>query len=153
MLFGHEHVQRYLETGGGEGHDWEGTTVLILTTTGRKSGEQRSTPLIYQPRGDDYLVVASKGGADEPPSWYVNLEEQPEVTVQVKDDRFAAVARTATPDEKPGMWSGLAGLRGVPAADQPGDPGRRARARVGEPRCGAGGPPAQEDVGQAASVP
>lgn len=105
MLFGQEHVDRYVETDGEEGHDWEeGTTVLILTTTGRKSGEERSTPLIYQPHGDDYLVVASKGGADEPPSWYLNIETQPEVTVQVKDDRFAARARTATADEKPDMW-------------------------------------------------
>lgn len=105
MLFGQEHVDRYVETDGEEGHDWEeGTTVLILTTTGRKSGEERSTPLIYQPHGDGYLVVASKGGADEPPSWYLNIETQPEVTVQVKDDRFAARARTATPDEKPDMW-------------------------------------------------
>lgn len=105
MLYGQEHVERYVETDGEEGHDWEqGTSVLILTTTGRKSGEERSTPLIYQPHGDDYLVVASKGGADEPPSWYLNIETQPEVTVQVKDDRFAARARTATADEKPDMW-------------------------------------------------
>jgi len=103
-LFGQEHVERYVETGGEEGHDWEGTTVLILTTTGRKSGEERSTPLIYQRHGDDYLVVASKGGADEPPAWYLNLEEKPELTVQVKDERFAARARTATPAEKPAMW-------------------------------------------------
>lgn len=103
-LFGQEHVERYVETGGEEGHDWEGTTVLILTTTGRKSGEQRSTPLIYRPHGDDYLVVASKGGADEPPAWFLNLDEQADVAVQVEDDRFAARARTATPDEKPEMW-------------------------------------------------
>ncbi len=104
MLFGQQHVERYVETGGDEGHDWEGTTVLILTTTGRKSGDERSTPLIYQQHGDDYLIVASKGGADEPPAWYLNLEEHPAITVQVKADRFAARARTATSDEKPGMW-------------------------------------------------
>src|SRR4051794_9803899 len=104
MLFGQEHVSRYRETGGEEGHDWQGTTVLLLTTTGRRSGEQRTTPLIYQPHGDAYLIVASKGGADEPPAWYLNLSEDPEVEVEVKDDRFRARARTATPDEKPGMW-------------------------------------------------
>jgi deazaflavin-dependent oxidoreductase (nitroreductase family) len=105
MLYGQEHVERYVETDGEEGHDWEqGTTVLILTTTGRKSGEERSTPLIYQPHGDDYLVVASKGGADEPPAWHLNIEEHPEVTLQVRDERFRACARTATPDEKPAMW-------------------------------------------------
>jgi deazaflavin-dependent oxidoreductase (nitroreductase family) len=104
MLFGQEHVTRYRETGGEEGHDWEGTTVLLLTTTGRRSGEQRTTPLIYQPHEDAYLIVASKGGADEPPAWYLNLSEDPDVEVQVKDDRFRARARTATPDEKPDLW-------------------------------------------------
>ena len=68
MLFGQEHVRRYLETDGAEGHDWQGTTVLILTTTGRRSGEPRSTPLIYGKRGDDHMVVASKGGAEEHPA-------------------------------------------------------------------------------------
>jgi deazaflavin-dependent oxidoreductase (nitroreductase family) len=104
MLFGEEHVKRYRETDGAEGHDWQGTTVLILTTTGRKSGEKRSTPLIYGRHGDDFLIVASKGGADEPPAWFLNLSEQPEVDVQVLADRFTARARTATAEEKPEMW-------------------------------------------------
>jgi deazaflavin-dependent oxidoreductase (nitroreductase family) len=104
MLFGQEHVRRYLQTDGAEGHDWQGTTVLILTTTGRRTGEPRSTPLIYGTRGEDHFVVASKGGADEHPAWYLNLSEQPEVTVQVRGDRFKARARTATPEEKPELW-------------------------------------------------
>ncbi|MFE6158504.1 nitroreductase family deazaflavin-dependent oxidoreductase [Streptomyces sp. NPDC056486] len=108
MLFGKEHVKRYVETDGEEGHDWQGTTVLILTTTGRKSGEQRSTPLIYRPHGDAVLVVASNGGADTPPLWFRNLEADPEVQVQVKGDRFSARARTATAEEKPGMWRTMA---------------------------------------------
>ncbi|MGW0904142.1 nitroreductase family deazaflavin-dependent oxidoreductase [Streptomyces sp. NPDC002853] len=108
MLFGKEHVDRYVETDGEVGHDWQDTTVLILTTTGRKSGEQRSTPLIYQPYGDDVLVVASNGGADQPPLWFRNIEANPEVQVQVKSDRYTARARTATPDEKPDMWRTMA---------------------------------------------
>ena len=56
MLFGQEHVDRYVETDGEEGHDWNGTTALILTTTGRKSGVQRSTPLIYQEHDNAYLL-------------------------------------------------------------------------------------------------
>lgn len=104
MLFGQEHVERYLATDGEEGHDWNGTTALILTTTGRKSGEERSAPLIYQEHDGAYLIVASKAGADEPPAWFLNLEEKPAVTVQVKADRFGARARVATPDEKPEMW-------------------------------------------------
>ena len=95
MLFGNEHVKRYEETDGAEGHEWQGTTALILATTGRKSGQQRKSPLIYQKYGDDYLVVASKGGADEPPAWYLNLEANPEVQVQVLGDKFTAHARTA----------------------------------------------------------
>ncbi len=104
MLFGQKHVKRYRQTDGAEGHDWQGTTVLILTTTGRRSGEERSTPLIYGKHDDDYVVVASKGGADEDPAWYLNLSAEPEVTVQVRGDRFKARARTASADEKPGLW-------------------------------------------------
>jgi deazaflavin-dependent oxidoreductase (nitroreductase family) len=103
-LFGAEHVRRYRETDGEAGHEWRGTTTLLLTTTGHKSGAERTTPLIYQPYGDDHLLVASNGGSDGPPSWYVNLERQPEVEIQIQDDRFRARARTATPDEKPDMW-------------------------------------------------
>jgi len=107
-LFGDEHVRSYRETGGELGHDWkEGTSVLLLTTRGRKSGEERTTPLIYGTAGEDYVIVASKGGADEPPAWYVNLEADPEVEVQVLDDVFPARARTATPDEKPQLWDSM----------------------------------------------
>jgi deazaflavin-dependent oxidoreductase (nitroreductase family) len=105
MLFGREHTEQYKETGGEVGHEWQGTQTLLLTTTGRRSGEPRELPLIYGRRGDDYLIVASKGGADAPPAWYVNLTADPEVEVQVKDERFKAQAREATPDEKPELWS------------------------------------------------
>lgn len=104
-LFGAGHVRRYRETDGEAGHDWRGTSVLILTTTGRRSGKQRDNALIYQPYGDVYLLVASDGGADTSPGWYFNLDEQPEVDVQVKGDRFRARARTAAPDERPDMWT------------------------------------------------
>ncbi|MGH2965456.1 MAG: nitroreductase/quinone reductase family protein, partial [Solirubrobacterales bacterium] len=67
MLYGQEHVDRYRATDGEEGHDWNGTQTLLLTTTGRKSGEQHTAPLIYAPHDDAYTVVASKGGWDYPP--------------------------------------------------------------------------------------
>lgn len=105
MLFGQEHVERYRATDGEEGHDWQGTQTLLLTTVGRKSGEPRTTPLIYAPLGNDaFAIVASKGGTDAPPAWYLNLSENPEVEVQLKGDRFPARARTASAEEKPGMW-------------------------------------------------
>jgi deazaflavin-dependent oxidoreductase (nitroreductase family) len=104
MLFGQEHVERYRATGGAEGHEWQGTVCLLLTTKGRHSGEPRTAPLIYGRRGDDLLVVASAGGNDAPPAWYRNLEADPEVEVQLKADVFRARARDATPEEKPELW-------------------------------------------------
>jgi deazaflavin-dependent oxidoreductase (nitroreductase family) len=104
MLFGKEHVDRYVETDGEVGHDWRGTQTLILTTTGRRSGEARPVPLIYGRHGDALLVVASRGGSDTPPAWYLNLEADPRVQVQLRGDRFDARARTATPAEKAALW-------------------------------------------------
>ncbi len=111
VLFGQAHVDRYLETDGAEGHEWHrGTHILILTTTGRRTGRQRDNALIYGRHGEDYLVVASKGGAHQHPGWYHNLTAHPEVTVQVKGDRFRARARTASAAEKPELWKAMASL-------------------------------------------
>jgi deazaflavin-dependent oxidoreductase (nitroreductase family) len=110
MLFGQEHVDRYRETDGAEGHEWEeGTRILLLTTTGRKSGESRTMPLIYARSGDALVIVASRGGTDGHPSWYLNLEAEPEVEVQVLGDRFKARARTASAAEKPPLWELMVG--------------------------------------------
>ena len=116
MLFGQEHVDRYRATDGEEGHDWNGTVALILTTKGRKSGEQRDAALIYQPHGEDYLIVASKGGAPEHPAWYLNLAADADVEVQVRADRFEAHARDATPEERPEMWKAMTAV--WPAYDE-----------------------------------
>ena len=111
MLFGQEHVDRYRATDGAEGYSWQnGTTILLLTTRGRKSGAERTTPLIFQPNGDDYLIVASRGGTDAPPGWYVNLQAEPDVQVQVRGDVFRAHARDATPEEKPELWRKMAAV-------------------------------------------
>ena len=104
-LFGKEHVERYEATDGAEGYEWRnGTTILLLRTTGRKSGKERVHPLIYREWDDAYLVVASKGGSPDSPGWYKNLKENPEVEVQIKGEKFKAKARTAEPNEKPAMW-------------------------------------------------
>ena len=100
-----KHVDRYVETDGREGHQWRGVPTLLLTTRGRKSGKLRRTALIYGKDGEErYLLVASKGGAPEHPSWYLNLAAHPEVEVQVGADKFAALARTADAREKPRLW-------------------------------------------------
>lgn len=104
-LFGDDHVRRYRETGGEVGHIWrKGSTILLLTTTGRKSGEKRTAPLIYAQDGDRYVIVASKGGAPEHPGWYLNLEKTPEVELQVKGEVFRARAHTVTGEERERLW-------------------------------------------------
>ena len=104
-LFGEEHVRRYRETDGEVGHIWkEGSTILLLTTTGRRTGRQSTTPLIYAEDGDRYVIVASQGGAPEHPGWYRNLAKKPEVEVQVEDEVFYARARTADGEERERLW-------------------------------------------------
>lgn len=104
-LYGDEHVRRYRETGGEVGHIWkEGSTILLLTTKGRKTGQPRTTPLIYATDGDRYVIVASKGGAPAHPGWYENLAQDPEVELQVKDEVFPARARVAEGEERDRLW-------------------------------------------------
>jgi deazaflavin-dependent oxidoreductase (nitroreductase family) len=105
MLYGREHVRRYVETDGDEGYIWRrGTTILILTTKGRVSGKERETPLIFREHDGRYLVVASNGGNADHPSWFKNLRANPDVMVQVKGDRFAARASAADSDERSRLW-------------------------------------------------
>jgi deazaflavin-dependent oxidoreductase (nitroreductase family) len=104
-LFGEGHVRRYRETGGEVGHIWKrGAKTLLLTTSGRKTGNATTTPLIYAEDGNNYVIVASKGGAPKHPGWYRNLAKDPDVQVQVKEDVFAARARTATGGERERLW-------------------------------------------------
>jgi deazaflavin-dependent oxidoreductase (nitroreductase family) len=105
-----EHIDSYVATGGREGHLWHGVPTLLLTTTGRKSGERRRTALIYGRDGDDYVVVASYGGSPKHPAWYLNLEADPVVEVQVGDEVFTARARTADPQERERLWPQLAAI-------------------------------------------
>ena len=108
-----EHANRYLSSGGTEGHMYKITPpgyaemtvpALLLTTTGRKSGERFIFPLFYGRTGDSYIVVASKGGAPEHPGWYRNLVANPEVDVQVATAKFKARARTAAGEERARLW-------------------------------------------------
>lgn len=103
-LFGQEHVRAYRQTDGQRGYHWRGTTILLLTTRGRASGENRTTPLIFRSDGEASVVVASKGGAPEHPDWYKNLEALPEATIQIKGERIAVTARTASGPERDRLW-------------------------------------------------
>ncbi|MBV9050738.1 MAG: nitroreductase family deazaflavin-dependent oxidoreductase [Solirubrobacterales bacterium] len=103
-LFGAEHVRVYQETGGERGYDWRGTNILLLTTTGRSSGKQRTTPLIHRVDGDRWVVVGSRGGAPEHPGWYSNLEADPLATIQVRSERIPVRAHTAHGEERSRLW-------------------------------------------------
>ena len=103
-LFGQEHVRRYRETDGEVGYIWNGVPTLLLTTTGRRTGDATTTPLIFGRDGDNFIIVASRGGAPEHPGWYRNLTKEPEVELQVKGDRIRGRARTAEGDELFRLW-------------------------------------------------
>jgi deazaflavin-dependent oxidoreductase (nitroreductase family) len=94
----------YRDTDGEHGYHWRGTTILLLTTTGRASGEERTTPLIHRTDNDRWVVVASKGGAPDHPGWYKNLRSSPEATIQVKGERIPVAATDAEGDERVRLW-------------------------------------------------
>jgi deazaflavin-dependent oxidoreductase (nitroreductase family) len=100
-----DHIRRYVETDGENGHEWrKGVPTLLLTTRGRKSGQWHRTALIYGRDGARYVIVASRGGHANHPAWYLNLAANPEVQVQVFGEKFTARAETASPEEKARLW-------------------------------------------------
>jgi deazaflavin-dependent oxidoreductase (nitroreductase family) len=106
-LFGDEHVRVYRETGGQVGYHWRGTTILLLTTKGRRSGEQRTTPLIHRTDGEDWVIVASKGGAPEHPGWFQNLQAEPNAAIQVRDEEIPVRASVAEGEERERLWAAM----------------------------------------------
>lgn len=107
-LFGDEHVRAYQETDGARGYRWRnGTTILLLTTTGAKSGEPRTTPLIHRTDGDDYVVVASKGGAPEHPAWFTNMQQHPDAEVQVLGEHVPVQMTIAEGTERARLWDAM----------------------------------------------
>lgn len=105
-----DHMKRYLDTDGEDGHLFNGVPTLLLTTTGRRSGDRIQTPLIYGENDGRYLLVASMGGAPKHPAWYLNLDADEKVEIQVLGEKFDAKARTADVDEKPSLWEQMAKL-------------------------------------------
>jgi deazaflavin-dependent oxidoreductase (nitroreductase family) len=103
-----DHMNRYLETDGEDGHIWRGVPTLLLTTLGRSSGEQRMLPLIYGKDGDDHIIIASKGGHADHPAWFLNLEASNGVSVQVAADKFSATAEVVEGADRARIWDMMA---------------------------------------------
>lgn len=100
-----DHVRAYVASNGAQGHEWQpGVRTLLLTTRGRQSRQARRTALIYAADGNRYVVMASYGGSPTHPDWYLNLEADPEVVLQVGDARFRAKATRDTPADRARLW-------------------------------------------------
>jgi deazaflavin-dependent oxidoreductase (nitroreductase family) len=110
-----EHIELYKKDPA-KAHMWDSAPLggpgvlptLLLTTTGRKSGEARSLPLIYGEHGDAYVVIASKGGLPNHPVWFLNLEAKPECELMVGAKKVSARARVAEGDERAQIWQRMA---------------------------------------------
>lgn len=98
------HTQVYKRTGGKIGRNVGKTTMGLLTTTGRKSGRPRTTPLNVMADGDRWLLVASYGGDDRDPQWFKNLQANPQATIQLGAETIPVRATVATPAEKKTLW-------------------------------------------------
>ncbi|MEX0800024.1 MAG: nitroreductase family deazaflavin-dependent oxidoreductase [Dehalococcoidia bacterium] len=113
-----DHVARYLESDGADGHMWDSSIAggkgmiptLLLATTGRKSGAAQTRPLIYSKTEGGYVVIASRGGTPQHPDWYLNLVGNPDVSIKVAADAYEAKARAATGDEREALWAQMAEL-------------------------------------------
>jgi deazaflavin-dependent oxidoreductase (nitroreductase family) len=102
------HRRLYRLTGGLIGQRSAMGPMLLLTTTGRRTGERRTTPLLYMPDGDGYVVVGSNGGRDRPPAWLLNIEALPSAEVQVGRRRAAVAAEVLRGADAEGLWPRLA---------------------------------------------
>jgi deazaflavin-dependent oxidoreductase (nitroreductase family) len=99
-------IREFREREGRVGGPFEGRPMLLLHTTGAKSGSERVNPLVYQPDGDDrWVIFASYGGAPKHPAWFHNLVANPDVTIEVGTDTVAARARVAEGDERDRYWT------------------------------------------------
>jgi deazaflavin-dependent oxidoreductase (nitroreductase family) len=104
-LLGDAHVQAYRETNGEKGYLWNGAPILLITTKGRRTGQQRTIPIIFAYDGDACVIIGSKGGSPTHPKWYLNILEEPRVEIQIKGEKFEAVTRTAESPERERLWA------------------------------------------------
>lgn len=111
-----DHMRRYLETNGADGHLWDSTPVggpgllptLLLTTKGRKSGEPQTLPLLYGRTDKGFVIIGSKGGAPKHPGWYLNLQADPMVHVRVAAEHHDCRARLTSGEERTRLWDQMA---------------------------------------------
>jgi deazaflavin-dependent oxidoreductase (nitroreductase family) len=104
-LIGDEHVRQYKATNGEVGYLWNGATALLLTTTGRKTGLKRTIPIIFTEAKGKIFIIGSQGGHPDHPLWYLNLQTDPNATLQIKGEVFDVVARTAESPEREELWA------------------------------------------------
>jgi deazaflavin-dependent oxidoreductase (nitroreductase family) len=104
-LFTRGHVEMYRRTSGKLGG---GEHLLILTTNGRKTGKKRSTPVFYFRDGENYIIIASAGGAKNDPLWWLNLQNTPQANIQIGDKFLLVTARQAEGEERQRLWSIIA---------------------------------------------
>ncbi|HMJ56511.1 MAG TPA: nitroreductase family deazaflavin-dependent oxidoreductase [Polyangiaceae bacterium] len=116
-LYSHAHVWVYQKTGGRLGNKWRigaafprGVPILLLTTIGRKSGQPKTTPLLFLEDGERVVIVGSQGGMAKDPQWFLNLTQNTEVTVQVGTRVRKMRARVANPEERAALWPRLVAL-------------------------------------------
>ena len=106
-----DHIRNYVDSNGADGHIWRGVPTLLLTTKGRQSGLLRRTALIYGRDGDDYVIVASKGGAPTDPQWYTNLKKESAVTIQVGANILSGTASTYALDAtREKVWQSMVAI-------------------------------------------
>ena len=108
--FMQDHIRRYLATDGEDGHIMNGFPCLVLTTIGKKTGEQRQAAVIYGVEGNQHVIIASKGGSDSPPAWFVNLQANPRADIQVKDKKLSVIMRVTSGEERVRLWKKMAAI-------------------------------------------
>jgi deazaflavin-dependent oxidoreductase (nitroreductase family) len=108
--FNNNLVAEFRANGGKVGGMFANSPLLILTTTGAKSGKQRTSPLVYTTDGDRIVIIASKGGADSHPDWYYNVNANPTVTVELGTESFQATASVVEGEERDRLYNAQAAL-------------------------------------------
>lgn len=104
-IIGAIHRWLYRVSGGKWGQTFFGSPILLLTTTGRRTGQPRTWPLTYLPEGERLIVIASNGGQPNHPAWYLNLRANPQVSAQLGDQTHTMTAKTAEGEERARLWS------------------------------------------------